>query len=80
MVDEFEFSVSDIVVDGLRNADRLQLQASFSREECDFVGGVHGVVAAVIEEITNVVCFEDFDDAFEVFVLPGLELVTASSD
>ena len=72
VVDELELRVANIVVDRLRNADRLQIEAASAGEFGDFVGGVHRVVSAVVEEVADVVRLKNLDDALEIFVLPRL--------
>jgi len=80
VVDQLEFAVADIVVDCFRNADRLKIETPQLRKLRDFVGGVHRIVAAVVQKVSDIVSLENLDDPLEVFVLMRLEFVSASSD
>ena len=51
-----------VVVNGLGNAHDAALPAGFGHIAADLVAGVHGIVSAVVEEVTNVVFFEDFQN------------------
>jgi len=44
------------------------------------VGGIHGVIAADIEEEADVVGGEDVEDAVVVIVMSGAEFVAAGAD
>jgi hypothetical protein len=68
----------EIVVDRLRHADHAKFVALGLSELRDLVGGVLGVVASNIEEITDVVGLEDLKDAIEIGLL--LELETAGAE
>ncbi len=65
-----------VVVDRLRHADASDRIAQGLPDLRDLEGGVHGVVAAVVEEISNVVRLEDLDEAlvFGAVLLEALEL------
>ena len=67
-----------IVVDGLGDTDDAQLVALLLSELGDFVGGILGVVAAGVEEVTDVLSLKDFQHALEVGLL--LELVAAGAE
>ena len=71
-----------VIVDGFRNADDAAFIILGRHIFGNLVAGIHAIVAAVIEEIADIVFFEDFEDAFIVcVVLPEiLEFVTAASD
>ncbi len=58
-----------VVVDGLGDAHDAALVAHPVHILGDFVAGVHGVVAAVVEEIADVVLLEDFQNALIVGVV-----------
>src|SRR5699024_7899878 len=49
-----------IVVNGLGNAHHAAIPTGLGHKTADFVACIHGVIAAIIEEITDVVLFEDF--------------------
>ena len=63
---------TDIVVDGLGDTDDAQLVALLLSELGDFVGGILGVVAAGVEEVTDVLSLKDFQHALEIGLLLGL--------
>jgi hypothetical protein len=46
----------------------------------DLVSGVHGVVAAIVHEIADIVGPKDLDDSVKVLGLVRLELVAAGAD
>ncbi len=52
----------EVVVDGLRHADRRDRVAQLPADLGHLVGRVHRVAAAVIEEIADVVGLEDLDE------------------
>ena len=58
-----------VIVDGLWNTHDAALVAHFLHILGDLVAGVHGVVAAVVEEIADVVLLEDFKDALIIGVI-----------
>ena len=68
--------VRQVVVDRLRHADAGDRIAHRRADLRDLQGGVHRVVAAVVEEIADVVRPEDFDQAlvFGAVLLDALEL------
>ena len=68
--------VRQIVVDRLRHADTGDRIAQGLADLRDLERGVHGVVAAVVEEIPDVVRFEDLDEAlvFGAVLLEALQL------
>ena len=70
-----------VVVDGLGHADDAALIAGLLHVLGDLVAGVHGVVAAVIEKVANVVFFEDLQDTLIIsIVLVGVgQLVAAGA-
>ena len=51
-----------VVVDGLRDAHAANLIAVAQHELGDLVAGIHGVVAAVVEEVADVVLLEHLQD------------------
>ena len=71
-----------VVVNGLGNADHAAFIVHLCAVAADFVAGVHGVVAAVVEEIADVVLLEDFENALVVGVvhIGILHLVTAGAE
>ena len=46
----------------------------------DLARGVHGVVAADVDEVAHVVGAKDIKDAVEILLLAGLELVATGAD
>ena len=60
-----------VVVDGLGHAHDPALIAHRLHVLVDFVAGVHGVVAAVIEEVADIVFLENLQDALEIRVVHG---------
>ena len=58
-----------VVVDGLGNAEDPALVAHLLHIAADLVAGVHGIVAAVVEEIADVIFLEDLQDALEIGVV-----------
>ena len=72
----------EVVVDGLGDAHDAAGIAVGEEELGDFVAGIHGVVAAVVEEVADVVLLKDFDDALIVgFILGGvLEFIAAGAE
>ena len=80
VVDELEFAVADVIVNRLRHADRLDIQAFFRRHFGNFMRRIHRVVSAVIEEIPDVVGGKDVDDSVVVFVLPGFDFISTRSN
>ncbi len=59
----------EVVVDGLGNAHDAAVVADLLHIFRDLVAGIHGVVAAVVAEITHVVLLEDLKDALVVGVV-----------
>ncbi len=71
-----------VIVDGLRDAEAGHGKAHALADLRHLVRGVHRVVAAVVEEVADVVGFEDLDQAFvfgAVFV-DTLELVARGAE
>ena len=70
-----------VVVDGLGHAHDAALIAHLLHILGDLVAGVHGVVAAVVEEVAHVVFLEDLQDALVVgVVLVGIgQLIAAGA-
>ena len=58
-----------VVIDGLGHAHDPALIADLVHILGNFVAGVHGVVAAVVEEVTDVVLLEDLQDALIIGVV-----------
>ena len=58
-----------VVVDGLGHPDDVAGVAHLLHVLADLVAGVHGVVAAVVEEVAHVVLLEDLQDAAVVGVV-----------
>ncbi len=58
-----------VVVDGLRNAHNAAVVANLLHILRDLVAGIHGVVTAVVEEVTNVILLEDLKDALIIGVV-----------
>ena len=71
-----------VVVDGLGNAEHAALVADLLHVAVDLVAGIHRVVAAVIEEIADVVFFENLENALIVgFVGLGIgDLIAAGAE
>ena len=69
--------VRQVVVDGLRHADADDAVAELITDLGHLVSGVHGIVAAVVEEVADVVRLEHFDEALvlRAVLLEALELV-----
>ena len=75
-------SAEQVVVDGLRNTHYAAVVANLLHVLRDLVASIHGVVAAVVEEVTNVILLEDLKDALVIgVVLVGvLHLVAAGAE
>ena len=80
MIDQLELAVPHVVIDRLRSANTDQIQTSLLSHLGDLVGGVHGVVAADVDEVPNVMSLEHVDTAFEVLLLVCLQLVSTGTD
>jgi hypothetical protein len=80
MVDPSKLGIPNIVVDRLRHTDRAQLNPLSFCQFGNFVGGVHGVVSAIVEEITDVMGLENLYYPPEILLLMRLEFVAAGSD
>ena len=80
MVDQFELIVANVVVNRFGHADGDQVESSFGGQLGDPVGGVHTVIAAVVEKITYVMRFEYLDNAHEIFLLMRFEFVSTRAD
>ena len=74
--------VRQVVVDGLRHADADDLVAELITDLRHLVSGVHGIVAAVVEEVADVVRLEDLDEALVLgaVLLEALELVARRAE
>ena len=59
----------EVVIDGLGHAHHTALVADLLHVLADFVAGIHGVVAAVVEEIADVVLLEDLQDPLVIGVV-----------
>ena len=70
-----------VVVDRLRNAHYAALVAVLQHILGDFVAGIHRVVAAVVEEIADVVLLEDLEDALIIGIvhIGILQLIAAGT-
>ena len=70
-----------VVVDRLGHAHDAAFITDGFHVAADFVAGVHGIVTAVIEEITDVILFEDLEDTAVVRIVDFriLHLVTAGA-
>ncbi len=55
-----------VVIDSLRNTHDAHFVAPLSGFEMDFVGGILGVIAAGVEEVTYVVGFKDLEQAVHI--------------
>ncbi len=53
-----------VVVDGLRHTHANHRVTHLLGDLGNFPGRIHGIVAAVVEEIADIVGLEDFDQAF----------------
>lgn len=71
-----------VVIDGFRNTDDAAFVILGRHIFGYLVAGIHTVVTAVIEEIADVIFFEDFEDSFIVGIVLAeiFELITAASD
>ena len=71
----------EVVVDGLGHAHHAALIAHLLHILGDLVAGVHGVVAAVVEEIADIVLLEDLENALVIGIIHiGIgHLVTAGA-
>ena len=71
----------EVVVDGLRDTHAAHFIAVSQHELGDLVAGIHGVVAAVVEEVANVVLLEHGENLLIIgLVLVGiLQLVAAGA-
>ena len=58
-----------VVVDGLRNAHDAALVAGLHHILGDLVAGIHGVVAAVVEEVADVVLLEDLKNTLVIGIV-----------
>ena len=58
-----------VVVDSLGHAHHPALIAGLGHEAAHLGAGVHGIVAAVVEEVADVVLFEDLQDALIVGII-----------
>ena len=58
-----------VVVNGLGHAHDAALIAHLLHILGDLVAGVHGVVAAIIEKVADVVFFEDFQDTLIIGII-----------
>ena len=58
-----------VIVDGLWNTHDAALVAHFLHILGDLVAGVHGVVAAVVEEIADIVLLEDLQDTLVIGII-----------
>ena len=70
-----------IVVDGLGNAHDPAVVAHLLHIFGDLVAGVHGIVAAVVEEIAHIVFLEDLQNTLVIGIVHGsvLQLVAAGA-
>jgi len=59
----------EVVVDRLGHAHDAAFVADLLHILGDLVAGVHGVIAAVVAEIADIILFEDFEDALVVGVI-----------
>ena len=71
-----------VVVDGLRDAHNAAVVTGLHHELGDLVAGIHGVVTAVVEEVTNVILLEDLEDTLVIGIVNvGIsQLVTAGTE
>ena len=67
----------EVVVDGLRDAHEALVDVVLARPFGQGVDGVHGVVAADIEQDFDVMLVHDLDKAQVVCVVAALELIAA---
>ena len=58
-----------VVVDGLGHAHHAALIADLLHIFGDLVAGIHGVVAAIVEEIADIVLFEDLQNALIIGIV-----------
>ena len=72
----------EIVVDRLGNTHHTAFVAHGFHVAADLVAGVHGIVAAVVEEIPHVILLKDLEDLFIVRVvrIRVRDLITAGAE
>ena len=80
VVDDLEFCVAHVIVDGLGHAGRDQLIAALGSQLTDLVRGVHRIVTADVEQVADVMGSEHVDDTVKVLRPVGFELVAAGTD
>ena len=71
MVDDRKRFISHVVVDRFGHAHHGELVPFLLREPGHTRRGVHRIVAADVEEITDIVCAQHIDDALEILLLIG---------
>ena len=59
---ECHIGAPDIVVDGLRDSDEFHIASNLLRIAGELVHGIHGVVSAHIEEVSDVHLTEVIED------------------
>ena len=62
-------STKEVIVDGLGHAHHTALIANLLHILADLVAGVHGVVTAIVEEVTDIILLEDLQDTLVVSVI-----------
>ena len=71
----------EVVINGLGHAHDTALVARFLHVFADFITGVHGVVAAIVEKVANVVFLENLQNTLIIGVIQirVLHLITAGA-
>jgi hypothetical protein len=80
VVNQLKFAIAHIIVDGLRPAGHHQIQATLRCQLRNLVGRIHGIVAANVDKVPDIVGPKHLDDPLEIFDLVGLELVATSAN
>ncbi|MBA7676915.1 hypothetical protein ES703_85160 [subsurface metagenome] len=69
MVNELEFRIADVVVNGFGNSGGDEVKTPVSCQCGNLTGSVHGIVSSDIEEVANLVRFENGDYPLKILVL-----------
>ena len=59
----------EVVVNGFRNSHDAALVTDFLHIFTNLIAGIHRVVAAIIEEIADIIFFEDFQDTLVICII-----------
>ena len=80
VVDELELGIAHVVVDRLGHPNCYQVQTTLVRQHGDLAGGIHRVIAAVVEKIADTVRSKDLDDPPQILIVLGTQLVAAGAN